>query len=325
MKTAGIVKIVIGSVLVCLLAVILLGVMLGRTAWRALGVSEMIQDRITRYTHENNGAAIIGSASFPASAVNRIDISWVSGKVDICVGEGSEIIVTELCSQNLSDSQRMRCYLSGGTLRVEYWETARAGWRWFNWRWVDWRNYDEPTKSLRLELPASLVGELQELDVEAVSADIRVDAAYAVRTKLTAVSGSVEVNGVDAKRLSVSTTSGSISVKGCYADELSIEAISGGANVEGSYGDVDAETVSGRIEMNLSTAPRKMKVHSISGGVTLRLPADANFTVYLDTVSGLLSSDIPGKLSSNLLICGDGECSYRVETVSGNVRIRPNS
>lgn len=124
--------------------------------------------------------------------------------------------------------------------------------------------------------------------------------------------------------LDINCVSADFNVTGIAVGEIDLSTVSGDfvADLAG-IDSFDIESVSGNFELSSPVAPDKGDFESVSGNILLTLPESAGFTVDFDSVSGDISSEVSGKLSENKFICGSGDAEYDVETVSGNVKIRP--
>ncbi|MBQ8311049.1 MAG: DUF4097 family beta strand repeat protein [Clostridia bacterium] len=70
-------------------------------------------------------------------------------------------------------------------------------------------------------------------------------------------------------------------------------------------------------------AVENLKVESVSGDVTLLLPADKGFTLTSETVSGGAPTiDFGVEQKDGAYICGDGHSKIAVKTVSGEVHVK---
>ena len=108
-------------------------------------------------------------------------------------------------------------------------------------------------------------------------------------------------------------------------NNLEIGTVSGSARIFApQIGSFEADSTSGEISLSVETAPEKLDIDTVSGDVDLYLPEAAGFELRFDTVSGSLDGEIPCKTDDKTYIFGDASGSYRVETVSGNLRIEPN-
>jgi lia operon protein LiaG len=98
-------------------------------------------------------------------------------------------------------------------------------------------------------------------------------------------------------------------------------------NVDGLVADdLDVETGSGSVRIDLARVPTRTRLDTGSGSVHLGLPATVNADVDIDTGSGGISSDFPvtmndfGRRQLRGRI-GEGGPMIRVSTGSGGVRL----
>lgn len=201
------------------------------------------------------------------------------------------------------------------------------------------RRVDETVLELRVPAGASL-------ELEGVSADIEVTGMAGGNIGATSVSGDVEVEA-RASRAELQSVSGDITFDG-ETTRLTAESVSGDVVLRGVSGEVELRSVSGNLEMEGGAVTRgrfeavsgsldaslsvasggKVTVESMSGDVTLRLPADQSGVFEGQTFSGDIRSDFgatdrssrgPGSRLNHT--AGDGDASIRVESFSGDVRI----
>ena len=141
---------------------------------------------------------------------------------------------------------------------------------------------------------------LHELNIDAVSADVSVDLTEEDTLTLT--------------ELDVSSVSGTVSVHAANAGEISLETTSGAITGSVRTDKLEADSVSGSIDLALETQPKELDVKSSSGDITLTLARQPE-AVAIDfrTVSGQLRSDVTNSPNAPAV--------WRLETVSGNVDI----
>jgi hypothetical protein len=113
----------------------------------------------------------------------------------------------------------------------------------------------------------------------------------------------LELNGISSR----------VSVAG-VAGEQSITTVAGDMEVEGSAARLRLSTVSGKISVR-PRVPAPSQIHSVSGDISLVLPAGAEARVTLSTVSGRLNGN--RKLRS----VGRSGPKIAVDTVSGDVTV----
>ena len=327
MKAAGIIRIIVGLVIAVLLTAILVVLLTGNNIFSQLGWNNGWMDRyLDRTTYSSGGVnadsnevIVSDEAHVSASEIQKIKIDWVAGSVNLRVGTGSDIVFSETSYRSLTDRQKMRYTVSdSGTLEIHFCEDLESIFNWFS------LDANMPAKTLTMEVPASLMAQLEKLEVESVSANIDLSGVYGTKVDLSTVSGEIRCADIATQEVELSTTSGAIICENTTADAIEVDNVSGSIRVEGEYKQVKADTVSGEIKFALASLPDSIKANSVSGNITLALPEGASFTAKLDTVSGSLSCAFAGTLGSDLVIVGDGKAEYRFSTVSGNLAIEKN-
>lgn len=245
---------------------------------------------ISSFTYDDAEKYTMGGAVL-SDAIDTVEIDWISGSVLVDTHSDHTVAFEEHANRKLSKDTTLYYWLEGKTLHIKF---GRSG----KWR------HSGLDKDLTLYLPEQL---LEELEVESVSAKI-------------------EVNGIGASHMKLDTVSGEIaaSLPGMIND-LEIGTVSGTAHISApQIGSFEADSTSGEISLSVETAPEKLDVDTVSGNFDLYLPETAGFELRFDTVSGNLDSEIPCETDGKNYIYGDGTATYRVETVSGNLRIEPN-
>lgn len=327
MRAAGIIRIIVGLVLAALLTAILVVLLTGQNIFSGLGwnggwINHLVDRAV--YTsggvnNDTNEIVVSEQASVPADSIQKINIDWVAGSVELRVGSGSEITFSESSYRNLTDRQKMRYSVSNdGVLKVNFCEDLDNIFDWFN---VD---SNMPAKTLVMEVPASLIGTLREIEINTVSASIDLSGVYGAETDLETVSGGINCADIAADQLDLSSTSGSIVCENAKAQKLELSNVSGSMRADGEFGQIDAESVSGSTRLGCAVAPAKIDVDGVSGSISVSLPDNAGFTARLDSVSGSISCDFEGKLGSDMVVVGDGSAEYRFNTVSGSLQINKN-
>ena len=156
-------------------------------------------------------------------------------------------------------------------------------------------------KILTVKLPRSMV--LYGLDIDAVSAGVSVDLTDEDTLSLseldvTSVSGAISVYAANAGEISLSTTSGSIS---------------GSVRTQ----KLEADSVSGSIDLALDIMPTELEAETSSGSIVMQLcdlsTLPSPLPVEFKTTSGKLSSDVTFTTVE--------DAAWEFQTVSGNVEL----
>lgn len=152
----------------------------------------------------------------------------------------------------------------------------------------------------------SVRGAMRELSCDTSSGSVRVELDRPLESfAADASSGSVRLTG-GAHHATADTSSGSI-------------------NLSGLLGDANLDSSSGSITAQWDTIPPDAAVNAdaSSGSVTLRFPAGTVLAGSVDTGSGGISTDFPGRLEDDHLTLngGTGAVQVRVDTSSGGVKL----
>ena len=222
------------------------------------------------------------------SPVENLDIDWTSGPVNIEYHAGSGISVSETANKTLSEDDRLRWWLDGTTLRIRY---AKSGIRFsFNLE-----------KKLTVSLPEGTV--LKQPDIGTTSGDLFIPALAADDIRLNSTSGSVSLDVAGtAEEVKAGSTSGNISP------------------VLASVNKADFSSTSGCFSGSVR-AFQELKIHTTSGKVDVKLPAEPGFTCKVDSSSGDLTTALSLAKNGNQYTCGDGSARCSIDTSSGDITL----
>ena len=241
----------------------------------------------TPVVQPDSGYTLGGADVVQLNGFRSIDVEWISGSVSVELydGEGIEIKESMADGSAVSVPMEWRVNEDDSTLDIRSQPQLLSV---------------SEEKHLTIKLPRSMV--LHELDIDTVSAAVSVDLTDEDTLTLdeldvTSVSGAVSVNAANAAGISLSTTSG---------------AISGSVRTQ----ELEADSVSGGVDLTLDVLPTELDIEASSGPVTLAIPsgtAVSSLPVELRTTSGQFSSDIP--------VTHTKDAPWEFQTVSGNVSI----
>ena len=207
------------------------------------------------------------------ASINSIDIDWISGRVTVIPYDGDDIVIREKSKGKIDEENCLRYRISGDTLEINYFRQTAE----FNF--TGSINY---SKQLEIKVPRALAKSLDELNFDAVSADLN-------------------IRDLHIASLDVDTTSGNLL----------------GKNIEAKY--VNMGTVSGYMKVTYTSCPKELNMDSTSGDCTISLPKGSSVTAELDSVSGDFSSEFSTRYEEeDVYIIGSGECEFSVSTVSGD-------
>lgn len=270
------------------------------------------------------------------STVTGLDVEWINGSIELRSSNSKVIRITERSySGDLKESKKLRLSSSGGVLHI----------RWSG-EFLRLAILDNTRKDLIVDIPASIAQEMTSLKCANTSGRITATGFTADVLDFSSTAGSLELSELQGERLIASTASGDISALDVSASErLDISSTSGSIRVtgetdfavlddtsgpvdySGSARQINAHTVSGSVQMDLSICPEESFLDSVSGSVALLIPRDSGFQVVYDSVSGSFASDFPlngGSARSDRLRHGSGEAKLEFATTSGEMSLLIN-
>ena len=214
-----------------------------------------------------------------------IDIEWVNGQVNVELYDGEGIELTDTLTDGSAVTQPMQWRMDEDDSTLDIRSQPKLV------------SLNEE-KILTVRLPRNIV--LYELDIDAVSASVSValtdeDTLSLSELDVTSVSGAINVYAANAGEISLSTTSSDIS---------------GSVRTQ----QLEADSVSGSIDLTLDTTPAEVEAETTSGNITLRLRSH-------DTLPSPLPVEFKttsGKLSGDVTFTTVKDAAWKLQTVSGN-------
>lgn len=240
------------------------------------------------YTSATSGS---GAFTLRADQVRSVDITWISGKVNV---ENTADPAIEVTEEN-AETQLRWTLDEYGNLHIRCCDSKRHV-----------RPHD---KNLTVRLPQDK--QFDNFEIESASSDVDIKTLLTDEFEAEGASGSLNAAALSTNSVSVKTVSGDVHIAGRIAEEI------------------DLESVSASMEIESSVLPQDVDAKSVSGGWRLVLPKNSDFFAEIKTVSGAVSADGFG-LSSAQPSRGtytfgseDSGTELHFETVSGSVRIVP--
>jgi DUF4097 and DUF4098 domain-containing protein YvlB len=183
------------------------------------------------------------------------------------------------------------------------------------------------------------------VELKSVSGDVRV-AAIGGHARVSCVSGNVDLRG--AAGADVDLVSGDLTIENVVGDAY-LKAVSGNIDVTRVKGSVEAEAVSGDIDLRDVSEAQTVSAKNVSGDITyagkikaggryeikthsgdvrMTIPADSAFDFEANTFSGDIDSDfeiqVVGKISPREIhgTVGKGGATVVLKSFSGNVELK---
>ena len=249
---------------------------------------------------------ICNERKFAEDGITSINMELQNSPVDVDVQltMEPEILIQELYNKDPQENQLLEYNVTGKQLKIQYGAKLIG----FPRRGV-----------VRVFLPESCAGKLEELKILTASGDVTLEDLGAGKQVIKTVSGDIS-GACSIGDVTIGTVSGDIafeSVEGevtihSVSGDVKINKVAGKANLNTTSGDVKVKdfqgdgifrSVSGDVEINATKTGEKLEVGTASGDVEIKLPADVSVQMTLKTASGDIKT-FCDKLS------GDEEVNY---------------
>lgn len=261
------------------------------------------------YRYDHAEKYTVGGGTVPGT-ITELDIHWTAGSVTVRPYDGKQVKLEETGARDEDD--RLRYLVQDGKLTVQYQKSE--------WSFGFWRK--STAKDLIVSIPAAMAKQMTEVEISAVSAQVTVsDICMEKELEVEAVSGDLILTNVSAGACKLENVSGKTRLENARIGELEIETVSGRVYGDGEIASLECKGVSGNVGITTRTSLRRLDVETVSGSVEIRMPENDGFTVKIQKVSGEFSTDFPVKTVDKTYTYGNGSASYKMETVSGDLRI----
>jgi len=157
--------------------------------------------------------------------------------------------------------------------------------------------------------------------------DVYIPQDYTGNINIDAVSADVDISNLDINNFQCKTVSGDLKIKSLGSDNLTLKTTSGEVNIMDFTGNLEADSVSGDINVRYRIFDNNIDVKTISGKVEIDLPQNAEFYLKTNTVSGEVVAKFPitiisfNKMNQLEGTVGTGDNSIIIDTVSGDIHI----
>lgn len=262
--------------------------------------------------------SVDGPQVIDLTGVRRLSLRLVAGQADV---------VTSTASAGAGGTARVEVHeVDGAALAVSISDDGTLTVAHERLTWGGILTWLSSRGRARAQVSISLPHDV-DVELGVVSADATVSGVSG-RTSVRAVSGSVTLDGC-AGEVTAETVSGPLEARSLDG-RLQFKSVSGELTVvEGSTTSLSAQSVSGEMVLDLTAATGDLTLKTVSGNMTLRVPADASLRVDAKTVSGRLTASgfdevaHGGKPGSNRLtaVIGGGGSELVAKSVSGSLTV----
>ncbi len=283
-----VVKIVIWSVVFCLLGSILLaGITGGVENLNILGLPG-IHINFGGFTYEDADEYSVGEATIK-DTVTDLEINWVAGSIKVIPSDTDEIRVTEEYNGG-DDDLRLRWRVKNGKLTVQFRKSTVFG------------TSNSVSKDLTVAIPAAMLESMGDVEI-------------------TTVSGDVKFTG-NADELTLDAVEGGLTVEGDIG-ELEVHAVDGNLTFTGGIRTANMDCVDATVTMYLDMAS-ELSFDQVDGDVNLYLSEEiTGFSAELDAMGGEISVEgfDVSSVSNKNTRWGDGSLRIEMDGVGAKLFI----
>ncbi|MBA7549900.1 hypothetical protein ES705_42403 [subsurface metagenome] len=181
---------------------------------------------------------------------------------------------------------------------------------------------------IEIKYPKALLYYPKELFYNAtVVLDVYIPQDYTGNINIDTVSADVDMSGLDLNDFKCKTVSGDLRIESLGSDNLTLHTTSGDVDIVDFSGNLEADSVSGDIDVEYRVFDNNVDIKTISGKVKIDLPQYAEFHLKTNTVSGEVVAKFPitiisfNKMNQLEGTVGTGDNRIVVDTVSGDIYI----
>jgi len=157
--------------------------------------------------------------------------------------------------------------------------------------------------------------------------DVYIPQDYTGNINIDTVSADVDMSGLDLNDFKCKTVSGDLRIESLGSDNLTLHTTSGDVDIVDFSGNLEADSVSGDIDVEYRVFDNNVDIKTISGKVKIDLPQYAESHLKTNTVSGEVVAKFPitiisfNKMNQLEGTVGTGDNRIVVDTVSGDIYI----
>lgn len=247
---------------------------------------------------------VSGDTTYEADGIKNIDVSWISGEVNI-VQSDSDVLKIDENSDSIKDEQKVHTYVKGDTVLIKF---CKSGYI---------KHIDSNYKKLTIEVPANC-----NLKIDTVSSNVKLNDISADGIDISSVSGDLKGGEVICSGFDFDSTSGSFVTDSLVTDKADMDTVSGDMSVGAiDVNSISFNSTSGNLNITV-VAMKSFDMNTVSGQALLDVPNDLGMSVDKSSVSGKFKSSMDFEKSGDSYVYGNGEVEIEFDSTSGDITIK---
>ncbi len=284
-RKSAIIRLVSYSIVALLLIVLLVLGIINGPFWTGLSCGGI---NIGGYYYKDADKYSVGEFTLDED-ISSISVDWIAGNVKFVVTDKENLYVDETDVEDEENELRYR--VVKGTLMIKF--KKSEGFSYGN----------DVKKDLTIYVPEEMAKKMAVVEIQSVSAGVDIEYCYITDLNIETVSGQVNASNV-------------------ILGSVDVESVSAKVSISGEVDKINAESVSGKIDITSSKQLSSIDMESVSGDITVSMPEGDGFTAEMESVSGDMNIDFEVTTKEDVRINGDGSAKYSFETVSGDASLK---
>lgn len=286
----AVVRIVVWSLVFCiLLSVFVVG--LNGAGFRLVDFDGFPVVSFGGFTYADAASYHVGNTAITDTSITDLSINWLAGDVTVKASDTDEIIITEDYGGD-NDDLRLRWKVEEGELTIQFRKSSIFG------------STAGLNKNLTVSIPAAMLEAMDEVEINAVSADVHYTG--------------------NADELTLDTVEGNLTVNGDIGD-MELNAVEGRVDFRGAVRRAEVSGMDTTVVMHLDKAA-ELTFDQVNADVTLYLAETVTgFDAELDSIDGEIAVegfDGMSEISNKSARWGDGSLRISMDGVNAQLNIK---
>jgi hypothetical protein len=243
-------------------------------------------------------------------AVRKLKVALVRGQVDI-VGHDEPTTRVEVHSVSGKD---LRVSFDDGVLEIDHPQL-----RWDNFIDVFRSFHGSARSDVSILVPRDIALTLGVVSSTGLVSGLRSDAS------ISTVNGDLVIDGLTGD-ITLNAVNGELAVQN-HTGRITAHTVNGEITASGAISQFSSDGVSGDVFLDITGSPQLVRVNTVSGGVTARLPEGNPAEYRINTVGGRIQLDgvqvsgVRGAYTGKSGTLEESFLEFRANTVSGSVTV----
>jgi len=249
-----------------------------------------------------------GPKTIDVGSIRTLKVGLIGGRIDV-IGHDEPGARVEIHSMSGKD---LKVSIDGDTLEIDH-----AQFRWDSIIESFSRFTGKASAEVSVHVPRDVALKLGVITASGLIAGLTTDAT------INTVSGDLVLDGLTGS-MTLNSVSGELAVRD-HTGRITAQTVGGDVTVDGEIERFSAHTVGGDVVADLRGAPDELRVNTVGGNVTVRLPAGLPVQYKISTAAGRVHLDdtsyggVRGQFTARHGLLDQHWLDFRANTVGGDI------